>query len=125
MSVIPAFVQRPDDVLRKIDTAPGIEWPALDPLPEPTVDATAMFPAAALGPVLGSAVEAIADAVQVPLALAAGSVLSAAALAAQPHADVILPYGQRVPTSLFVVTVAGSGDRKSAADAVASGPGLQ
>ena len=51
-----------------------------------------------------------------PEAIAAQSVLAAAALAAQAHADVALPYGQTRPLSLYFVTVAGSGDRKSTAD---------
>ena len=37
-------------------------------------------------------------------------------LAAQAHADVVLPFGQTRPLSLFLVTIAGSGDRKSSAD---------
>ena len=32
------------------------------------------------------------------------------------HADVMLPYGQPRPLSLYLVTVAASGDRKSTAD---------
>ena len=74
------------------------------------------FPTDALGPVLSRAAHAIARKVQVPPAMAAQSVLAAAALAAQSHADVRLPYGQVRPLSLFFVTVAASGDRKSSAD---------
>jgi hypothetical protein len=54
--------------------------------------------------------------VQVPDAIAGQSVLAAASLAAQALADVRLTYGQRRPLSLFFVTVAASGDRKSTAD---------
>jgi hypothetical protein len=74
------------------------------------------FPIEALGPVLLRAAEAIARKVQVPEAIAGQSVLAAAALAAQAHADVMLPYGQTRPLSLFLVTIAASGDRKSTAD---------
>jgi len=74
------------------------------------------YPVEALGPVLGRAAAAIAHRVQVPDAMAAQSVLAAAALAAQAHADVTLPYGQVRPLSLFLVTVAASGDRKSSSD---------
>jgi hypothetical protein len=74
------------------------------------------FPVDALGPVLARAAQAIARKVQAPEAIAAQSVLSVAALAAQSLADVVLPYGQSRPLSLFLVTVAGSGDRKSTAD---------
>ncbi len=74
------------------------------------------FPIEALGPVLSRAAQAIARKVQVPEAIAGQSVLAAAALAAQAHADVMLPYGQTRPLSLFLVTIAASGDRKSTAD---------
>lgn len=74
------------------------------------------FPIESLSPVLSSAAAAISRKVQVPKAIAAQSVLAAAALAAQAHADVMLPYGQTRPLSLFLVTVAASGDRKSTAD---------
>jgi hypothetical protein len=94
-------------------------WPELDPLPEPQDEVPQAFPFDGLGPILGAAARAIADAVQAPDALAAGSVLGAAAVAAQAHADVLMPHGQRAPLSLYVVTSAGSGDRKSATDQVA------
>ena len=45
--------------------------------------------------------------------------LAAASLAVQPLANAMLPHGQRSPLSVFVITGAGSGDRKSAVDAVA------
>lgn len=81
------------------------------------------FPLDALGPILGGAARAIVDKVQCPEALAAGSVLAAASLAAQTHADVILPAtGQARPLSLFLVSVAASGERKSAADGEAKRP---
>src|SRR3954453_13276654 len=82
----------------------------------PTSPAAQSYPADALGPMLSRAALAIARKVQVPEAIAAQSVLAAAALAAQAHADVVLPYGQARPLSLYVVTVAASGDRKSTAD---------
>lgn len=82
----------------------------------PTPSAPERFPTKELGPVLSSAAAAISRKVQVPEAIAAQSVLAAAALAAQAHANVKLPYGQTRPLSLFFVTVAASGDRKSTAD---------
>jgi Protein of unknown function (DUF3987) len=54
--------------------------------------------------------------VQVPVAMAAQSVLAAASLVTSAHADVMLPYGQTRPLSLFFLTVAATGDRKSTAD---------
>ena len=74
------------------------------------------YPIEALGPVLGPAAAAISRKVQAPEAIAAQSVLAAASLVAQAHADVMLPYGQTRPLSLYLATVAGSGDRKSSAD---------
>lgn len=94
-------------------------WPKLDPLPEAAETTPDAYPMHALGKVLGEAARAIADDVQAPDALVAGSVLAAASLAAQPLANVVLPHGQRCPLSLFIVSSGQSGDRKSAADAVA------
>ncbi|MFG1282271.1 YfjI family protein [Xanthobacter autotrophicus] len=74
------------------------------------------YPVDALGAVLARGAGAIARKVGVPDALAAQAVLSSAALAAQAHADVQLPFGQCRPLSLYHITVAGSGDRKSSAD---------
>jgi len=80
---------------------------------------TQPFPIENLGPVLADAARAIAQKVQVSLAMAAQSVLAAAALAAQPHADVIPLSGEPSPLSLYIISVAVSGDRKSTADKVA------
>jgi len=81
------------------------------------------FPLAALGRVLEPAARAIVDIVQCPEGLAGQSVLAVASLAAQAHANVVIPAtGQVKPTSLFMMTVAGSGERKSAADKEALGP---
>lgn len=87
------------------------------PLPLfPPLPPAAPFPVNALGPFLAEAALAIAVKVQVPIEIAAQSVLAAAALAVQAHADIQLPYGQTRPTSLDFVTIAASGDRKSTAD---------
>lgn len=94
------------------------ERPAKLPLfsaPEPG----APYPVDALPELLKDAVMAIADMTQCDPAIAAGSVLGAASLAVQAHADVVTPHGQTVPTSLYLVTLAESGDRKSAADDLA------
>lgn len=88
--------------------------PSCDPLVR-EAEKAAPFPLAALGP-LRDAVEGVADLVQVPPALAAQSVLATAALATQGHADVETPGGGRAPLSLFLLTIALSGERKSGAD---------
>jgi hypothetical protein len=88
---------------------------------EPKVE-TAAYPRDALGDVLGPAAEAISTKVRVPLALAGQSVLAVASLASQAIADVRLPYGQTRPASLFILTIANSGDRKSSSDHEAMTP---
>lgn len=97
-------------------------WRTLDPLPDATESTPQAFPFHGLGELLGDAARSIAQGVQAPDALAGGSVLASAALAAQAHADIVMPHGQRAPLSLYVVTGALSGDRKTATDAVASLP---
>lgn len=99
------------------------EWEVVPSLPEPLpllpeLEKSAPYPLPALGDLIGDAVQAIVDAVQVPDALAAQSVLSAAAMAAQAHGNAQRA-GQQIPLSLFALTVAESGDRKSAADRLA------
>jgi len=80
------------------------------------------FPIEHLGPILSGAAAAIERKVQVPGAMAAQSVLAAAALAAQGHVDVELPTGDLVPVSLYFITSANSGDRKTRADSLAMRP---
>lgn len=103
------------------DRAPEHEPEAPRPLYRDLPPADA-FPVAALGRLLAPAAEGIHAKVQAPMAICAQSVLAAAALAVQGHADVILPTGHRKPLSLFCVTVAGSGERKSAVDSEALWP---
>lgn len=79
------------------------------------------YPVEQLGNVLGGAAQALHETVKAPLALCCQSVLAAAAFAAQSHFDVALPWGDRKPLSLFLLTVAKSGERKSAIDAVVLG----
>lgn len=99
------------------------EWEKVPSLPEPLpllpeLEKSAPYPLSALGDLIGDAAKGIVEAVQVPDALAAQSVLSAAAMAAQAHGNVQRA-GQQIPLSLFALTVAESGDRKSAADRLA------
>jgi Protein of unknown function (DUF3987) len=107
---------------RELERAPATraQAPAGEPLPLiPPAATPAPFPVAALGGVLADATQAIVALVQCPPALAAQSVLAAAALATQGHDDVMHPMGKAVPLSLAFVTVAESGERKSTADALA------
>ena len=115
------YVGRPD-LAKEIERLRGkfagtADAPSDGPIPLfPPLPPAQRFPIESLGPVLSRAAAAISRKVQVPGAIAAQSVLAVAALAAQAHADVRLPYGQTRPLSLFFVTVAASGDRKSTAD---------
>src|ERR1700680_4679312 len=74
------------------------------------------FPAEALGDLLASAARAINDRVQAPIAICGQSVLAAATLAVQGHANVELPTKHAKPLSSYFVTVAATGERKSAVD---------
>lgn len=72
------------------------------------------YPVVALGP-LREAAEAAQDMTQAPPALAAQSALSVASLAAQAHWNIETLDGSK-PVSLFALSIAQSGDRKSACD---------
>lgn len=87
------------------------------PLTRP-VDEPEPFPLTALGP-LCVAAEAIQAHTRAPIAICAQAVLGAVALVGQGHADVVLPSGQVRPLSLFLMTIAASGERKSAVDRLA------
>ena len=104
-------------------TAASISTPRSEPLPlAPPIPAARAYPISALGSILQGAAESIAAKCQCAPALAAQSVLAVAALAAQRLADVRLPFGQTRPLSLYCVTIAASGDRKSTADTEALAP---
>lgn len=101
--------------------APSINdvWPD-DALPlQAELEAPAPFPMDALPSVLSDYGRVIQRCTQAPDALVGNSLLAAASLAVQPHANVVLPHGTSVPTSLFIVSVAESGERKSAVDRLA------
>lgn len=74
----------------------------------------APYPVDALGP-LRAAVEAVQDITQAPVALAAQSALAVASLAVQGFANVET-LGGDAPCSLFCLTIAESGERKSSCD---------
>jgi hypothetical protein len=88
--------------------------------PQPLMRETppgAPYPLDALGP-LREAAEAIHDITQAPVDLGAQAVLGVAALAAQGIGDAETLHG-RSPAGLFLLTIAGSGERKSTADKLA------
>ncbi|MHC8383754.1 YfjI family protein [Pseudomonas sp. LB3P14] len=103
---------------------PNLELPQS---PRPLIEsnpAAEPYPVQALGGILGPAVERMAEVIGVPQALAAQSVLAASALATQGHAGLQLD-GRNYPLSLYLITVAASGDRKTAADRFALLPARQ
>lgn len=76
------------------------------------------YPVEALGSFIGGAVDAVAKSVQLPAAIAAGSALANVSLAVQGHVDVDMPLAGRRPVSLFMYSMASSGDRKSKSDQI-------
>ena len=74
------------------------------------------YPVEALGP-LQKAVEAVQGRTQAPIAIAAQSALAIASLAVQGFADVQTLGGRR-PLSLYALTIAKSGERKSGVDSL-------
>ncbi len=85
--------------------------PELQPLPK--------YPLDSLGPLMGGCARAIAEYVQAPPELAAQSVLAMGALMAQQQANIEID-GRVMPLSLFCLSIAESGDRKSGCDKLAS-----
>lgn len=73
------------------------------------------YPVQALGP-LRAAVEAVQGMTQAPVAIPAASALAVASVAVQGFADVDTLGGQR-PLSLYLLTIAQTGERKSSCDA--------
>lgn len=91
------------------------EWPEPEPLT--TDDNAKPYPLAALPAGIREAVEEVVGFVQCPAALAGCSALSALSLAGQALADVErVPGLLRGPSSLFLLAVADSGERKSTCD---------
>jgi hypothetical protein len=109
--------QRPNGRAKPNEKAAKFGPGAVDRLPLfPPPPPSEPFPIKALGATLSRTAMAIANKAQVPVAMAAQSVLAVASLAACSHADVMLPYGQTRPLALYFATIAASGDRKSTAD---------
>jgi hypothetical protein len=84
-------------------------------------DGRSEFPVATLGPKLGAAAQALATAVQCPNAIAANAVLACAAVTVQGFANVRVD-GRKTPLSLYILTIASSGERKTAVDRLATAP---
>ncbi|MBR4736139.1 MAG: DUF3987 domain-containing protein [Rhodocyclaceae bacterium] len=92
----------------------GTGWPVPQPLtakvePEP-------YPLDALPETIRAAVEEVQAFVKAPVPLVASSALAALSLAAQAHIDVKRAEKLHAPVSLFLLTIADSGERKSTCD---------
>jgi hypothetical protein len=112
--------QRNKDMPDISEVAPPVEWPEFMPLTRDVVEADA-YPADKMGLILGDMTKLVAKATQAPLAMCAQSVLAVGSLATQAHRNVVID-GRRHPLSGFFVTIGQSGERKSAVDAIATGP---
>jgi hypothetical protein len=101
--------------------SPPVRTSLADPLPEQY--SLPKFPLDALGEILGNAAKRMAYHVQVPEGIAGQSVLAVAALIAQAHINVGLQniIGNK-PVSLYFLSIAESGDRKSSVDSLALAP---
>jgi len=95
-------------------SAPSIFASAPEPLRRPLPPALE-YPLDALGSLLGDAAKRIHAVVKAPAGLCGQSILAAASLAVQSHADVSIS-GSVEPLSLWHVSIGASGERKSAAD---------
>ena len=73
------------------------------------------YPLAALGVTLGPMARTLHAAIQAPQAICGQAVLAAGALAVQAHANVVVD-GRTMPLSLYCLTLADSGERKSTVD---------
>lgn len=65
---------------------------------------------------LKGVVYAVHNKIQSPIGIGVSSILSTLSSAAQGHVDVETTYGSRQPTSLYTLTVAESGERKTSTD---------
>ncbi len=84
------------------------------------------YPVEALGELMGGAASAAADLISAPLELCAQSALANAALAVQGHANAVKPWSEKPgPISLFLLSVAESGDRKTTADEALGGDAIR
>lgn len=82
----------------------------------------ARFPRLSPCALLSGAVNEAESNVQAPRALIVSGALTAISLVCQGLIDVCKPNEQRVPTSLMLLSIAGSGERKSTAENVFLGP---
>jgi hypothetical protein len=81
-----------------------------------------IFPIQRTPPILQDAINEIVNATKFSPALVASSILAAVAAACQNSIDVQLPLGQVIPTSLYLLLIANSGEGKTATDQLVGKP---
>lgn len=98
--------------VERAQSAPSVaEWPAPQPLVAEI--ASTPYPVDALPPLFRAAVEEVTAFVQCPLAMVATSALTMASVAVQGLADVERAPGLRGPSTIWTLTIAPSGERKT------------
>lgn len=100
--------RRAQELIREYDTV----------LPLPSISAPEPFPFDALGEIPGAAAKAICETVRAADSICGLSILAAMSLSAQAHSNVDIGYGVK-PINLYCLSVAESGERKSAVDKIA------
>ena len=100
--------------------ASNAKRPAPTPLRRP-VPPSESYPVASLGPILEAACHSLHRVIQAPEAICAAALLAAASVSVQGLADVV-NWGRIHPLSLWFLSVAESGERKSAVDSEAMRP---
>lgn len=114
---IDARTDRLMDAAQSRAKANGAAWPEPEGLLRPLPEAD-QYPLGALGPILGPAAQAMSATIQAPDAIIGSSLLAAASVAVMPHFDAEVD-GRRYPSSLWMLTVSSSGERKTGVDSVA------
>ena len=97
-------------------TGIGVDDAWLEPQPLAIKVEPELYPIDALPEPIRNAVEEVRAFSKVPVPLVASSALAALSLAVQAHVDVRRAEGLQGPSSLFFLTIADSGERKSTCD---------
>ncbi|WP_171183783.1 DUF3987 domain-containing protein [Ruegeria sp. HKCCC2117] len=104
-------------------SAANCEEPLLRPIPPiplgGTVGRTSVFPVDALGAFGSEAAKNLHDYIQAPMALCAQAVICAMSTTVSSWGHVKAIYGSSLPISVYLITVAQSGERKTAVDSLA------
>lgn len=96
----------------------GRDWPPVRPLGPASGEAPNAYPVEALPDGIREAVMEAADFIQCPIGICASSALAALSMAGQGLVDVARSEALVGPTSLYLLTVAESGERKTSADSM-------